>query len=489
MTAIKIRPFGGMIPRRGDKHLPDSAASDAENCLLLSGELRPLHAPSLINDFFPPATHQEIVDANGPEINPPPSDPFPAYKELVDANVAPVVWVRGWQGILNEGTGSAALWVDVNGLAEPMDGTLGGLDDDPPTVLFPDASLFQQALIRPPDASGRWAWAVDHLGSGLGSSGGRDEDTEVTLTWNLNGEVQYFSGAEGSGPWGNFPRGWPVSWSLFVDQVYNQSTDPMTPTVDPARATFTVTDGSYPEDLPSGEIIPPTIITTTDANGPSVTVGGVSGIDLVYNGKIDMTVQANTDIAFETGEVPDVSTRTVMSAIAGTPRQAQFGINDLDQDDPATLLCYVDFQIAHPLGVNIDANQTLWASGEAMLRVSVGGALTYVYRTPENLFPPTVVGSITPGTRNVLVWQQDSNGSEVRFWVNGVKTYEGNAGRWRLSPDNRLFTGMTFFQTSPSSTSRRPLLKGIREFTLWDVTISEADVIAMTNAILGAPPP
>lgn len=63
MSTIVIRPFGGMIPRRGDKHLPDQAASKAVNCLLLSGELRPLHAPTTIENFFPPATHQERVDA------------------------------------------------------------------------------------------------------------------------------------------------------------------------------------------------------------------------------------------------------------------------------------------------------------------------------------------------------------------------------------------------------------------------------------------
>jgi hypothetical protein len=51
-----------MQPRRGVQRLPDHIASDASNCLLLSGELRPLHQPTLINDFYPPPTHQERTD-------------------------------------------------------------------------------------------------------------------------------------------------------------------------------------------------------------------------------------------------------------------------------------------------------------------------------------------------------------------------------------------------------------------------------------------
>jgi hypothetical protein len=58
---IKLRGFGGMNPRRGDQRLPDNMASDAKNCLLLSGELRPLHSPSLMNDFYPPPPHADRV--------------------------------------------------------------------------------------------------------------------------------------------------------------------------------------------------------------------------------------------------------------------------------------------------------------------------------------------------------------------------------------------------------------------------------------------
>ena len=51
MTSIVLRNFGGMIPRLGQQSLPDNMADVARNCLLLSGELRGLHSPVLINDF------------------------------------------------------------------------------------------------------------------------------------------------------------------------------------------------------------------------------------------------------------------------------------------------------------------------------------------------------------------------------------------------------------------------------------------------------
>jgi hypothetical protein len=57
MTSIVIDEFGGMMPRYGEQELPQHASSDAENCLLLSGELRPLRKPQLIANFYPPPRH------------------------------------------------------------------------------------------------------------------------------------------------------------------------------------------------------------------------------------------------------------------------------------------------------------------------------------------------------------------------------------------------------------------------------------------------
>lgn len=49
MTAFRIAPFGGLIPRTGTHLLPDSGAQVANNVKLQSGELRPLREPALVN--------------------------------------------------------------------------------------------------------------------------------------------------------------------------------------------------------------------------------------------------------------------------------------------------------------------------------------------------------------------------------------------------------------------------------------------------------
>ena len=51
MTYIGLRRFGGMTPRYGKQALPDLAAEKAENCLLLSGELRGLNGLQKVVDL------------------------------------------------------------------------------------------------------------------------------------------------------------------------------------------------------------------------------------------------------------------------------------------------------------------------------------------------------------------------------------------------------------------------------------------------------
>lgn len=48
---IPLDSFGGEIPRLGREQLPQNAAEIASNCLLLSGELRGLHQPSVAQDL------------------------------------------------------------------------------------------------------------------------------------------------------------------------------------------------------------------------------------------------------------------------------------------------------------------------------------------------------------------------------------------------------------------------------------------------------
>ena len=47
MAMIKLSVFGGMVPKMGDRVMPDSAAMIATNVRLQSGELRPINSPGL----------------------------------------------------------------------------------------------------------------------------------------------------------------------------------------------------------------------------------------------------------------------------------------------------------------------------------------------------------------------------------------------------------------------------------------------------------
>ena len=51
MTAVRLETFGGMAPKISNRLLPDTAASNAKNARLLSGELRGIRTPSRIHRF------------------------------------------------------------------------------------------------------------------------------------------------------------------------------------------------------------------------------------------------------------------------------------------------------------------------------------------------------------------------------------------------------------------------------------------------------
>lgn len=51
MARIRLEDFGGMIPRRSDRLIPDNASSLARNTKLLTGEARGFRVPELIADF------------------------------------------------------------------------------------------------------------------------------------------------------------------------------------------------------------------------------------------------------------------------------------------------------------------------------------------------------------------------------------------------------------------------------------------------------
>jgi hypothetical protein len=89
MGVIALDSFGGQIPRAGKHQLPNNAAIKAQNCLLLSGELRPLHKPTQLvdvtdagyevqrvfrvlyepNDFFVPFPDKDTYFLKSPLVN------------------------------------------------------------------------------------------------------------------------------------------------------------------------------------------------------------------------------------------------------------------------------------------------------------------------------------------------------------------------------------------------------------------------------------
>lgn len=108
MTAIVIHEFGGMQPRIGDQYLATEAASDAENCLLLSGELRPLHAPSLLNIFYPGNSHQRNTDLFQPELGRPDEGSYDEYLSTTFGDDFEV-WIKGINGLVDDSVNGAPL--------------------------------------------------------------------------------------------------------------------------------------------------------------------------------------------------------------------------------------------------------------------------------------------------------------------------------------------------------------------------------------------
>src|SRR4051812_15693404 len=51
MTTLKVENFAGIAPRWSARLLPPTGAVRADNCKLLSGELRGLRATQLLHDF------------------------------------------------------------------------------------------------------------------------------------------------------------------------------------------------------------------------------------------------------------------------------------------------------------------------------------------------------------------------------------------------------------------------------------------------------
>lgn len=82
---IALKWFGGMIPRRGNQHLPAPHATEAENCNLYSGELRPLKQPALFYQFCRP--DQECWRTPIPEDPSVPPEPPPEPPACISVTI------------------------------------------------------------------------------------------------------------------------------------------------------------------------------------------------------------------------------------------------------------------------------------------------------------------------------------------------------------------------------------------------------------------
>lgn len=63
MTVLKIENFAGIAPRYSARLLPQNGATTADNCKLLSGELRGLHETQLLHDFTADALPHPVARA------------------------------------------------------------------------------------------------------------------------------------------------------------------------------------------------------------------------------------------------------------------------------------------------------------------------------------------------------------------------------------------------------------------------------------------
>ena len=91
MAFIALKWFGGMIPRRGRQHLPAPHATEAENCNLMSGELRPLKKPATAHVFCTPVDDcWRAPFPDDPSIDPePPPEPPQCVPVVITSHPTP----------------------------------------------------------------------------------------------------------------------------------------------------------------------------------------------------------------------------------------------------------------------------------------------------------------------------------------------------------------------------------------------------------------
>lgn len=94
MALISLLWFGGMAPRYGEQHLSKPHATEAENCKLYSGELRPLTKPALAHQFCRPGEPCWFVPLTPePPVENPPEPPACVPVVITSQPTSPLVLV------------------------------------------------------------------------------------------------------------------------------------------------------------------------------------------------------------------------------------------------------------------------------------------------------------------------------------------------------------------------------------------------------------
>lgn len=178
MTVLRISGFGGIIPRLGDRLLPDNAAQYALNAQLFSGELRSWAKPKLLATF---ASHPNLADVyhyrhpNDTSL----TDYYIPFDRRTDVVKAPIIndaynrlyWTDGQQFTI-----TTMADVEANVPGQPV-----GLP--PPT--FAVKPSIATAGGAPANAVTRVYTFI--LVSKYGEEGPVDDDSTVTVTGNSDG--------------------------------------------------------------------------------------------------------------------------------------------------------------------------------------------------------------------------------------------------------------------------------------------------------------
>ena len=453
MSNIIIRPFGGMIPRRGDKHLPPHAASDAENCLLLSGELRPLHLPSLLAEFYPPLTHQEATDRFGPL---PPI--WADYEGILDDlqtryNKSLIIWVKGPDGIVNAGIGETYAWdsgaYDWGGAPLISDGFLS----------FRTGIV--QALRNRAEGD---SWFISLTGAAADpdyQQTASSIDGVTTLYEPANNNIVFTTTANAqSGNGALIDPGTPMRAVVTCDAVY-QDNGCGQPTAPVPTITFTISDGAPPGN-------------TGLLNETIFAGSGTRQIDAVYEkGTCFLLCEPQAAFCFTFPDPPpDTFAQVTFSSLYERITRGAMGLTDMAVDKDCTFSVFIKYNKDVAFGQRSN-RQYVVASGQWSISIDRDGFLRVLVSTsPIEQIPlgrkisPT--GSVVSVTRTKV---QGSILGNTAVYIDGEFMVELPTGPWEHVGTPRIVLGRA--GDSDLTTSQFPLSSDIAQLYYVDQRYTE----------------